>query len=233
MPFLRRIAARLVAPALVALALGGCLSGQTGSPDCAGARSCICDPLYGTGTLLRVHGESAQDGKLVAVVDQVFATVYGFPTDVQVGDRVGGSVMVEKPCAPADMAPTLVNTELFVLYFQGSADNRSAALLDGAFSFVVPWGEQLDFGASHRLANTEVNVLTTPERCLQRFPADPPPPCDDTRSFACSVAELNPQPPWPRGAALLSVLAVAALALARRRGASESRNRTARLPPTT
>src|SRR5262245_47148827 len=178
MHFLRRIAARLVAPALCALALGGCLSGQTGSPDCVGPTSCLCDPLYGTGTLLRVHGESAQDGKLIAVVDQVFATIYGTPSEVQVGDRVGGSVIAEKPCALAYTAQTLVNAELFVLYFAGSADDRSAALLDGAFSFVVPWGDELDFGGSHRLPSSEVNVLTGPESCLQRFPASPAPPCD-------------------------------------------------------
>src|SRR5574338_527527 len=97
------------------LAPAGCISGQTGSPDCVGPTSCICDPLYGGGSLLRVHSELASDGKLVARVDEVLGEVY-HPSTVRVGDRVGGSVLAEKPCARDEPSGTAAGAELFVLF---------------------------------------------------------------------------------------------------------------------
>src|SRR5881394_2025730 len=90
----------------LALALGfalgfaetGCSSGQTGSPDCVGATSCACDPLLSGGTLLRVHVERVDVGKLEAVVDEVFASPQ-YAHNAELGDRIGGSVLAEQPCA--------------------------------------------------------------------------------------------------------------------------------------
>jgi len=166
--------------------LGGCLSGQTGSPDCVGPVSCICDPLYGAGTLLRVHVESVEARKLEAVVDEVFSTVYG-ASHVAAGDRVAGSLLAEQPCA-RDAAPTVqVGGELFVLYSPGFTEGQ-AMLLDGVFSWAVPWADTLAFGASTELSSTEISVLATPESCQERFPPTPAPPCNDTQTgLACSA----------------------------------------------
>lgn len=167
--------------------LGGCLSGQTGSPDCVGSVSCICDPLYGAGTLLRVHVESVEAGKLEAVVDEVFLSFYGVDSAAAVGDRVGGALLAQQPCAQ-DAAPGVqVGSEMFVLFSPGYTDG-SARLLDGVFSWAVPWADTLSFGASIELASTEVSVLSTPENCHERFPPKPAPPCDDTQGLACSAA---------------------------------------------
>ena len=93
--------------ALLALASVGCLSGQTGSPDCVGSTSCLCDRLYAGGVLLRVHGESQEPGKLVAVVDALLSPS-DQTLDLAIGDRVGGSVLAELPCAPEREMPKLI-----------------------------------------------------------------------------------------------------------------------------
>src|ERR1041384_5638278 len=87
---------RVLGVVLGSFLLGGCLSGQTGSPDCVGPTSCVCDMLCSAGALLRVHGESSGDGALVAVVDEVLGAVYGQPANVDVGDRIGGSIRSEE-----------------------------------------------------------------------------------------------------------------------------------------
>jgi hypothetical protein len=238
----------------VPLALAGCTSGQTGSPDCVGATECLCDTLYTAGTLLRVHVDSAEAGHLVAAVDSVFWTVYSDVTWVEVGDRVGGALTGQVPCAGEAVAVPARESDLLVLFSPGNAagfpnceeffacaerdcselaepaltdcwaacdseteqvcsEHRSAALLDGVFTFAVPWSEPLDFGGDRRLTQTELEVLKTPEACLERFPADPPPPCNDVQVGPCSVA--RPAPATSLAAAMLG-LAVLALTAARR-----------------
>jgi hypothetical protein len=125
---------------------------------------------------LRVRVERVEAGRLEAVIDEVFSKTYG-TTDLAVGDRVSGSVLAQQPCA-SDAALTLsVGSEVFVLYSPG------------VFSWAVPWAETLSFGGSTQLSSHEVLALSTPESCQERFPPEPAPPCDDTRSgLACSAA---------------------------------------------
>ena len=143
--------------------------------------------------MLRVHAENVGSGKLDAVVDEVFAPSDRAP-DAQLGDRVGGSVLAERPCARGAPSTLQVGAELLVLYSAGVSRGdrmqpRSAALLDGVFSYAIPWADTLSFGGSHELASAELSVLFTPESCLERFPADPAPPCNDTPAgSACSAA---------------------------------------------
>ena len=167
--------------------LGGCLSGQTGSPDCAFAISCVCYPLYGAGTLLRVHVEAVEVGKLEAVVDEVYSTAFG-QSSVVAGDRVGGALTREPPCG-ADMPSGLqVGNELLVLYNAGSLQG-AVQLLDGVFSWAVPWQDTLSFGDSLELSSSELSVLATVDSCEERFPPPPMPPCNDTQTgLACSAA---------------------------------------------
>lgn len=106
---------------VIALASAACSSGQTGSPDCVGAQSCVCDPLYGAGTLLRVQPSAVEAGQLRADVEEVFAPEGVVPA-AAVGDRVGGSLAVERPCAPSDPSDLKVGTELLVLYSAGFSD---------------------------------------------------------------------------------------------------------------
>ena len=241
---------------VLALALGGCLSGQTGSPDCVGPTNCMCDPLYAPGPLLRVHGESADtSGHLVAVVDEVFAL---HPTDIRVGDRVGGSIIREKSCDVGYHADPLVGAELFIMFFPGNQGgypncnafqacaaanceglaepdltdcwntcstqvdaacetDRQAALLDGAFSWVIPWADTLDFGdadGEHRIATTEMAVLESSDTCQAQFPTPPGPSCQDTIdagtcTIASSTAERRDSGAWPAIAALVGIIAFA------------------------
>jgi hypothetical protein len=188
--------------------LGGCLSGQTGSPECVGPVSCLCDPLYSAGTLLRVHVERVEAGKLEAVVDEVFPSHYG-DNGVVAGDRVAGSVTAEQPCAQ-DAAPNAqVGGELFVLFSPGYPPEGGATLLDGVFSWAIPWAETLSFGGSFELASVEVAVLSSPESCRERFPPAPAPPCNDTQTgMACSAAPASSAGGGGYGALLLGLTAL-------------------------
>jgi len=260
---------RLLVSCGLALLLSGCVSGQTGSPDCVGPVSCLCDPLYAPGPLLRVHGESADgSGHLVAVVDQVFSL---HPTDIQVGDRVGGSIMREKSCDPGYHESTLVGADLFIMFFRGNDGGypncsafqacasqnceglpepklsdcwstcstqteatceaaRRASLLDGAFSWVIPWGDTLDFGDPvHRFSSADLSALENVNTCLARFPADPAPPCHDTNDqVTCTIRTAVPEAHGPYGwPGLLAFLGVVA-ALRRRRKRTSVGGGTAR-----
>jgi hypothetical protein len=230
----------------------GCLSGQTGSPDCVGPRACVCDPLHSAGILLRVRVESADAERMVAVVDSVLSKVNSGIDFVQVGDRIGGPVSRHRPCVDQPGELPAAGSELLVLYSAGSIGNfpncaefhacaeqecrdlsepdltdcwancdaeteqvcnehRRAALLDGSFSFAIPWAEPLDFGAQHELHQSDLDVLETPEACLERFPADPAPPCNDSSMGPCTTAQSAPvsrTSPW---AAWLAALAFVAL----------------------
>jgi hypothetical protein len=245
---------QLLASFVLSVALGGCLSGQTGSPDCIGPVNCLCDPLFAPGPLLRVHGESADgSGHLVAVVDQVFSL---HPTDIHIGDRVGGSIIREKSCDPTYHAETLVGADLFIMLFPGNEGgypncnafqacanascaglaepgltdcwntcslqseatceaDRQAALLDSAFSWVVPWGDTLDFGGQgHQISSSDLSVLETVDTCLARFPTEPAPPCQDTiNGGLCSVSVPAPghldRDAWPSVAAMLGLAMLA------------------------
>ena len=239
-------------PCLLAIVLGGCFSGQTGSPECVEPISCLCDPLYAPGPLLRVHGESAdENGRLVAVVDEVFSL---HPTDIQVGERVGGAILQQKPCNLEYQGDPLVGAELFVMFSPGNQGgypncnafsscaaanceglaepavtdcwntcsgqvevtceaDRQAALLDGAFSWVVPWADTLDFGdawGEHRLAATDMAVLENVNTCLARFPAAAA-PCQDSSSGPCTISAPSPErrdgEAWAGIAALLGMAA--------------------------
>jgi len=200
---------------LVAVALGGCLSGQTGSPDCVGPVSCICDPLYGAGTLMRVHVEVVESGRLEAVVDEVFLTVYGATSPVVAGDRVGGALSATLPCAGDGYPSVDVGSELFVLYSPGYEQGASR-LLDGVFSWAVPWADTLSFGDSVELASSEVAVLSTPESCQERFPPKPAPPCHDTQTGVACSAAVGPKDGAGNAAWLLGLSLV--FASFRRRG---------------
>lgn len=216
---MRFVSAALALGFVLSCALGACSSGQTGSPLCVGPESCVCDPLYGGGTLLRVHVERVEAGKLEAVVDEIFSAPGRF-SDAQVGERVGGSLLAEQPCAPDAASNLQVGDELLVLYSAGSSrdypncsafqdcaaadcakltepalsdcwnacddetnafctQQRGAALLDGVFSWAVPWGDTLSFGPSRELASSDISVLFSHESCVERFPAPPAPPCRD------------------------------------------------------
>lgn len=251
----------LTRPTLLACVLSsltsGCLSGQTGSPDCPSQQSCLCDPLYASGLLLRVRGEAIDEaGHMVVKVEQSFASPYG-PTDIQAGERVGGVRLATTPCVVGEGTGEIAGAELFVLYNPGTAggypncnefhacaaaqceslsepqltdcwntcsaeteqicnEHRGAALMDGVFHWMVPWGEQLDFGHDVRLASSEVSVLESAETCLARFPAELSPPCQDTVTLGnCSLT--SPQRKLPARGVWSVALALLALAYGARR----------------
>jgi hypothetical protein len=213
----------------VSLATLGCSSGQTGSPDCIGPTSCICDPLYSGGKLVRVRAERVESGRLEGTVQQTFTSSYGAASDVMEGDRIGGSQSTEQPCNRGAGRTIRAGTELLVLYGEGRnggypncpdfpacasaecvgleeqalsdcwatcetrteevcAQHRNAALLDGHFLWAMPWQDPLDFGDSNRLSTSELDVLSSPEACLERFPADPAPPCGETSNQPRCIA---------------------------------------------
>lgn len=192
------LTSRVLRAVLSSFLLGGCLSGQTGSPDCVAPTSCVCDTLFSGGELLRVHSEAAPQGTLVAVVDEVLGRVYDQPAEVRVGDRIGGSITQLQPCGQELDPAQLEGKDLFVLFIPGS-EGGAAALLNGELRFVLPGGAELDFGADHRIPSAEAAaVLTDPNACLERFPYDELPPCNDT-TMVCSVSQpSNPSSglPW-------------------------------------
>ena len=61
---------------------------------------------------------------------------------------------------------------------------REQALLNGYFSWAVPWGSELDFGAAHRLASSDLAVLFDADSCRAAFPAPPAQLCNDTSGCA-------------------------------------------------
>lgn len=241
---------------LLSAALGGCLSGQTGSPDCVGPTACVCDRLYGAGTPLRVRVESASDGRLNAVVEERFASELG-TSDLQVGERIGGVVDGAVPCAPEAPLDAPEGRELFVSFSPGfphgspncsarfdcidsrcaSLDEpalsrcwescgeqtrdsceaaRQAALLDGYYAWAIPWQDPLSFGAERELPLSDLSALSTSSRCLERFPADPAPPCQDTSTVTCAAVPRAPTAPAPGVGWLVLAAAVGALFRVRR-----------------
>jgi hypothetical protein len=207
-----RAAPLFILSALAGTLLGGCLSGQTGSPDCVPPTSCVCDPLFGAGAVLRVHVESLESGKLVAVIDEVFPSIFPNVADLKPGDRIGGPENVDPPCAYGTGPSVAPGSELLVLYSSGSrrdSVDREAALLDGFFGWTIAWTEPLVFGDSKELSQSELDVLQSPEACLEHFPASPAPPCNDTISSACSAT----QPRNATGALLTWPLPLALFAL--------------------
>jgi hypothetical protein len=200
--------------AALTIALGGCLSGQTGSPDPVPVTECLCDTLFSGGNVLRVHVQSLADGKLTAVVDRDIADVYR-SSPLAVGDLIAGSLLAEKPCAPGATSAILAGADLLVFFYHSDPGSTSGqgppgGLLDGVFHWAIPWSDTLDFGADHLLASSELDVLSSPEACAARFPYASAPASNDVNAGLCSVAQLNPQPTYPCtglfGIALLGAL---------------------------
>jgi hypothetical protein len=149
----------------------GCLSGQTGSPDCPAPASCVCSGMDST-SLLRVHIESASERQLVAVVDEVLAGL-AIPdaSPVAVGDRVGGFVVLERrSCDHYDVMRPLpaAGSELFVAHSVG-------------------YVEGFPYCSERETCNVEqCGFLSEPERmpCLERCATDTQPICDEYRKAA-------------------------------------------------
>jgi len=206
--------ARLAPVWLLAGALGGCLSGQTGSPDCPGPRSCVCDPLYGGGALLRVRVESQQDGQLGTAVLELYPSEYGV-SGVTVGDHLAGSVGSAQPCLPEAPLTVSEGDELLVLFSPGAG---SSALLSGYYAWAIPWSDPLSFGATQELPQSELSVLASTTSCLERFHPEPAPPCHDTETVTCTAAGSTGAPARGAQVAWLAVgLAAALVYRARRR----------------
>jgi len=215
---MRQLFLLLLGSSLGLIALGGCLSGQTGSPDCVGPQSCVCDPLYGAGNQLRVRVESLRDGRLRAEVVEVLKREPG-GVELAPGDRIEGSLGLAQPCSPEAPLAASEGAELFVLFSPGAGD---APLLDGYFAEAIAWTDPLAFGAMHELPLSELSVLESNASCLERFPAEPAPPCHDTQTVTCSTAPAEPRRSGG-GAAWLGlgvVLAAGVLQRTRRRGAT-------------
>jgi MYXO-CTERM domain-containing protein len=217
--------------AALTIALGGCLSGQTGSPDPVPVTECLCDTLYSGGNLLRVHGQSSADGKLTAVVDRDIADVYR-ASPLAVGDLIAGPLLTEKPCARGVTSADLAGADLLVFFYHSAPSSTSGqgspgGLLDGVFKWAVPWSDTLDFGADHLLAGSELDVLSSPEACAARFPYDAAPARNDVNAGLCSVAQLNPQPTYPF-TGLLGIVLLGALRRRRTRAQRSEHGRAVR-----
>lgn len=61
---------------------------------------------------------------------------------------------------------------------------------------LVPWGSELDLGEGRKLDSGAAGILASRLQCSMRFPAPPPPPCNDVIrvpvSEGCSVAVPGP-----------------------------------------
>ena len=198
----------LFAGCLVAASLAGCGSGQTGSPECVEPSNCLCNQLYLGGVLLRVHGESAASGQLVAVIDALLSPS-NRTLGLAVGDRISGSVLAELPCAAEQSVGPLAGQELFVLYSPAGA-GQDLDLLHGVFGWVVPWGDELSFGGGRQLPSADVAVLTDTSSCRERFADDPAPACNDSHGgIGCSTTRSTEAPVWPWPGVFLGIFGLA------------------------
>jgi len=199
---------------MLALGLTGCSSGQTGSADCAGPSSCVCDSGAG-GSLLRVQITQADAEHLeVTVVEPLSLGQFVSEAEraqLAPGAAIAGALVRTRPCSiglnvglPAEFT---AGSELLVDFSVGD----TAA--DGAFGFAVPWQNTLEFGMGHSLPSADVSVLFDVNTCLDRFPANPVPPCDDTVSGFCAQAPLQQS---HRSAGLLAAFAAASIVFGRR-----------------
>jgi len=105
----------------------GCVSGQTGSPDCVGTTSCICDSVYSQrspvlfrGTVMSV-GASAADKHLTLTVEELVNPQHAW--DIVVGDSVGGFYSSGPSCAPNGYLPAL-GDQVLAVYYRGDADHN-------------------------------------------------------------------------------------------------------------
>lgn len=231
---------------LLLATLVGCSSGQTGSPSCVnGGGSCVCSRSNGE-TPLRVRVESYEAGRVVAVIEQTFAT--SSANGLIAGERVGGTIRGGRPCATEPVEADLAARELLVAYVPGAEGNfpdcsafercaatdcvslsepeltdcwnacaerteascagiHRAALLNGVFSWAIPWTDSLDFGGGNELPASEVDVLASYDSCVERFPEPSAPPCDMRRSVeGCGTARGAPE--QGGGAWLLGLVAL-------------------------
>lgn len=106
---------------------------------------------------------------------------------------------------------------------QACDELRQAALLAGDFSWLVPWGDELDLGGGRVLLREELDVITDYDRCLAAYPPPPNPPCDDTIEYGACALTSEPAPK-SGGLAVAAMLALAASAgLLRRRAFGRGR----------
>ena len=109
-------------------------------------------------------------------------------------DRSGGHLACEqfRSCAAARCGPIAMRSQCE----QGCAAETEAicsadALLNGYFSWAVPWQPELDFGEGRRLAVSDLAVLFDVESCRAVFPVPPPTPCNDTGSCALASGKRS------------------------------------------
>lgn len=171
-----RFLALLLTGLPLALPLGGCLSGQTGSPDCVPPENCVCDPLLSAGSLLRVHVESADQERMVATVDAVFWTIYSDYDPVAVGDRIGGALLRLRPCDGPSAPPPAAESDLLVLY----------------------GGGYLNCDANLACAESECSTLKEPElsECWTACDAKTQQTCTDQRNAELLDGVFSLAVPW-------------------------------------
>ncbi len=174
--------------------LCSCLSGQTGSADCAPSKaSCVCEGLAGKSqvqaTVVALDGTNATL-EIEAVLNP--NTLLG-PGDVH--RRVVGTLSTALPCSDAAGTTPNVGDSVFAAFFPYSdADPLPADVL------VLPWAEHIDLGNGASATLSEAATLSDPESCDNAYPRDSAPPCKDTSSVGdCALSRATSAPgtpPW-------------------------------------
>jgi hypothetical protein len=164
--------ARRGALALVLLVAAGCESGQTGSPDCSGPRSCPCHDLRGR-VLIRAElvglGEDSGDVEASADLEASAAlrlrvlevlsssgdTGLAANTEIE-SSRWGVGV----PCEGQTRTLPKLGTEVFAAYLPGATGSV----------WVVPWHDPLKLGGDNSYPAQDVADLADPAMCESQFP---------------------------------------------------------------
>lgn len=118
-----RRAASLVS--LVFLALVGCGSGQTGSPECIGGTSCVCERVQAGGALLRVRVDQFNGSLQASVVALVSPAEHAF--GLVANERVAGYVVRERPCPGLGVPPWSLARRLWFSTIQVAATQSRSA----------------------------------------------------------------------------------------------------------
>lgn len=205
---------RLVWAALACASLAvSCLSGQTGSADCAPVQqSCACDSLAGK-SLVKASLLAIDVGSAEIQIEQVLNpnSVFG---EADINEQLSLTLSSSVSCAPTNAELPRVGDSVFVA-FQAYSQPDSSAVRYGGEAVLRPWSDTVDLGSGVPLPVSDAVALSDRATCLAKYPNPPAPPCDDTsNAFNCSLSAL---PPPRAGAWPVLMLALGGLAMLRRR----------------
>ncbi len=204
---------RLLWAALASASLAiSCLSGQTGSADCAPVeQSCACDSLAEK-SLVKATVLAIDVGSVEIQIEQVLNPNSVLGQD-DVNEQLSLTLSSSLSCAPTNRELPLVGDSVFVA-FQAYSQPDANAVRYGGEALVRPWSDTIDLGSGVPLLLSDAVALSDRATCEAKYPSPAAPPCDDTSGAVnCSLSA----PPSRRAGGWALAFALFGLAVLRRR----------------